>query len=99
LPGTVKQRGIVYYGLSANQQRPLAGTLHAAFFNVWRRFSAQALYVIPPFVVAYMALDWAIERYAPLPKTTVLKRHGMLIIRRNEYLNSKAGRAEFGDQE
>ena len=61
--GTPKQRGIVYYGLSANAQRPLAGTLHAAFFNVARRVGGQILYVLPPMVIAYGAMQWAIERY------------------------------------
>jgi hypothetical protein len=61
--GTEKQRGIIYYGLSSNAQRPLAGTLNAAIFNSARRVGAQVLYFLPPLVVAYVAMDWAIERY------------------------------------
>ena len=60
--GSQKQKGIVTYSLSANRQRPLAGTMNAAIFNTWRRFRAQALYVLPPFAIAYLAMDWAIEK-------------------------------------
>ncbi|KFY76486.1 hypothetical protein V499_03908 [Pseudogymnoascus sp. VKM F-103] len=74
--GTPKQKGIVYYGLSANAQRPLAGALHAAFFNTWRRFSAQVLYVAPPFIVAYLAMDWAIQRNHYLNSKPGRAEHG-----------------------
>jgi len=77
--GGSKQKGIASYALSANRQRPLAGTLHAAIFNSARRFAGQVLYVAPPFVFFYAVTQWAIER--------------------NEYLNSKAGIAEFADSE
>jgi UcrQ family len=60
--GSQTQKGIVHYGLSANRQRPLAGTAHAAIFNTWRRFSAQVLYFAPPLVLGYYAMQWAIER-------------------------------------
>ncbi|KAL9132156.1 MAG: hypothetical protein Q9217_000090 [Psora testacea] len=60
--GSQTQKGITTYAISANRQRPLAGTLNAAFFNTWRRFRGQALYVLPPFVFAYMAMNWAIEK-------------------------------------
>lgn len=61
--GGPKQKGIVTYTLSANRQRPFAGAFRAAIFNTWRRFSAQVLYVAPPFIVAYAAMDWAIKRF------------------------------------
>ncbi|KAK6602544.1 cytochrome b-c1 complex subunit 8 (UcrQ family protein) [Botrytis cinerea] len=73
------QKGVASYALSANRQRPLAGALNAAIFNTWRRFRGQVLYVAPPFIIAYTAMEWAIER--------------------NEYLNSKPGRLEFGGEE
>merc|ERR1712098_698824 len=76
LPDT---EGIASFALSANRQRPLAGTLNAAIFNTWRRFSHQVLYFAPPLIIGYMTMQWAIER--------------------NEYLNSKPGRAEFGEEE
>ncbi|RKF80206.1 Cytochrome b-c1 complex subunit 8 [Golovinomyces cichoracearum] len=60
--GLQKQKGVASYALSANQQRPLAGAFHAAIFNTWRRFSAQVLYIAPPFIIAYTTLQWAIER-------------------------------------
>ncbi|TVY37979.1 Cytochrome b-c1 complex subunit [Lachnellula subtilissima] len=77
--GSQPQKGVISFGLSANRQRPLAGTLNAAIFNVWRRFSHQVLYIAPPMIIAYLAMDWAIER--------------------NEYLNSKPGRLEYGEEE
>ncbi|KAF5875284.1 putative ubiquinol-cytochrome c reductase complex subunit protein [Botrytis fragariae] len=77
--GSQPQKGVASYALSANRQRPLAGALNAAIFNTWRRFRGQVLYVAPPFIIAYTAMEWAIER--------------------NEYLNSKPGRLEFGGEE
>ncbi|KAI0390852.1 cytochrome b-c1 complex subunit 8 [Xylariaceae sp. FL0594] len=77
--GGATQKGIITYSVSPNRQNPVAGAFHDAIFNTWRRFSAQVLYVAPPFIFAYYAMSWATER--------------------NHYLNSKAGRAEFGDSE
>lgn len=81
--------------MSANRQRPLAGTLNAAIFNSARRFSAQVLYVVPPFLVAYSLVHWAIERYNYPAHVVCAPR---LTLSRNEYLNSKQGRAEFGEE-
>ncbi|KAJ5247588.1 Cytochrome b-c1 complex subunit 8 [Penicillium chermesinum] len=53
---------IATYSLSSNRQRPLAGAGHAAIFNTFRRFRHQVLYVAPPFIIAYAAMNWAIER-------------------------------------
>ncbi|KAJ5975679.1 hypothetical protein N7481_009386 [Penicillium waksmanii] len=53
---------IATYALSSNRQRPFAGAFHAAIFNTFRRFRGQVLYVVPPFVIAYAALNWAVER-------------------------------------
>ncbi|KAH8145885.1 uncharacterized protein LAJ45_10027 [Morchella importuna] len=60
--GSPPQKGVTTYTLSANRQRPLKGAAHAAVFNSWRRFRSQALYVAPPFVVAYLLMDWAEKR-------------------------------------
>ncbi|PGH13974.1 hypothetical protein AJ80_06114 [Polytolypa hystricis UAMH7299] len=60
--GPTPQKGVVTYALAANRQRPLAGAMHNAVFNTWRRFRAQALYVIPPFIIAYGIMNWATER-------------------------------------
>ncbi|KAL8294877.1 hypothetical protein RB597_008313 [Gaeumannomyces tritici] len=60
--GGLKQKGIITYGISPNRQRPLAGAANAAVFNTWRRFRGQVLYVVPPFVAAYYAMQWAIHR-------------------------------------
>ncbi|KAH6697013.1 cytochrome b-c1 complex subunit 8, partial [Plectosphaerella plurivora] len=77
--GGQKQRGIITYGLSANRQNPFAHAAHDAVFNTFRRFRSQVLYIVPPMVIGYYAMDWAIHR--------------------NEYLNSKAGLAEFAEEE
>ncbi|KAK4237779.1 cytochrome b-c1 complex subunit 8 [Achaetomium macrosporum] len=77
--GSLKQKGIVSYGIAPNRQNPLAGAFHDAIFNTWRRFRNQVIYFAPPMIAGYYVLNWAIER--------------------NEYLNSKAGRAEFGGEE
>ncbi|KAI9717685.1 MAG: hypothetical protein M1812_004630 [Candelaria pacifica] len=60
--GSPPQKGVTTYSLSANRQRPLAGAMNAAIFNVWRRFRAQVLYVAPPLLLAYAALNWASEQ-------------------------------------
>ncbi|KAF2112944.1 cytochrome b-c1 complex subunit 8 [Lophiotrema nucula] len=77
--GSPPQKGVTTYVMSANRQNPLAGTLNAAIFNTFRRTRNQMLYVAPPFLIAYFAMNWAIER--------------------NEYLNSKPGRAEYAEEQ
>ena len=99
--GSPPQKGIVSYTLSANRQRPLAGAMHAAVFNSWRRFKGQVLYVAPPFIVAYLAMDWAIKEYAPTSPNLLLyciaKRADGTF--RNHFLNSKEGRRLHGEEE
>ncbi|KAF7186159.1 Cytochrome b-c1 complex subunit 8 [Pseudocercospora fuligena] len=73
-PRSLRQKGIVTYGVSANRLRPLAGSFQAAVFNTFRRSRNQVLYWGVPAIIAYSAMEWAKER--------------------NEYLNSKPGRAE-----
>ena len=73
--GSQPQKGIVHYGLSANRQRPLAGTLNAAIFNTWRRFSHQVLYFAPPLVIAYYSMQWAIERLVFLTANLPISHH------------------------
>ncbi|KAF8441989.1 UcrQ family-domain-containing protein [Terfezia claveryi] len=77
--GSLPQKGITTYALSPNRQKPLAGTAHAAVFNSFRRFRQSVLYVVPPFIVGYMLMDWATKR--------------------NEFLNSKEGRALYSETE
>ncbi|KAK5944271.1 ubiquinol--cytochrome-c reductase subunit 8 [Knufia obscura] len=60
--GSMKQKGLTSYALSPNRQRPLAGTLNAAIFNVARRTRHQILYWLPPLLIAYTMMQWAIER-------------------------------------
>ncbi|KAF2202784.1 hypothetical protein GQ43DRAFT_412974 [Delitschia confertaspora ATCC 74209] len=77
--GSQPQKGITTYALSSNQQRPLAGILHSAVFNTYRRTKNQIFYWAPAMIIGYAAMEWAIHR--------------------NEYLNSKPGRAEFAESE
>ncbi|KAF1815225.1 cytochrome b-c1 complex subunit 8 [Eremomyces bilateralis CBS 781.70] len=77
--GSMSQKGVTTYTVAPNRMRPLAGTLHAAFFNTFRRSRNQILYVLPPFIVGYYAMDWATKK--------------------NEWLNSKEGRAATGEEE
>ncbi|KIX05521.1 uncharacterized protein Z518_06393 [Rhinocladiella mackenziei CBS 650.93] len=60
--GTPKQKGIVTYSLSPNRQDPLAGAFKAAIFNTYRRSASQIGYWLPPFVIAYLIMQWATER-------------------------------------
>ncbi|KAL3424260.1 ubiquinol-cytochrome c reductase complex ubiquinone-binding protein [Phlyctema vagabunda] len=63
-----KQKGIAEYRLSSNRQRPLAGAMHNAVFNTARRCRGQFLYVVPPFLVAYLTMTWAEEKYGTLTR-------------------------------
>lgn len=96
LAGSQPQKGILTYSLSPNRQNPFAHAAHAAIFNTWRRFSAQVLYFAPPLVIAYVTMNWAVERFVKLLTENEFRTD--IIIRRNEYLNSKAGRLEFGEE-
>lgn len=94
-------KGVITYTLSPNRQRPLAGAAYNAVFNTWRRFRGQVLYVAPPFIFAYAAMNWAVERYADKMRRSCsffTDLDWFLALSRNEYLNSKPGRlAEGGD--
>lgn len=84
--------------MSSNRQRPMAGAAHAAIFNTFRRFRHQVLYVAPPFLIAYSAMNWAVERYVVTCGILVWLVGGDANGARNEYLNSKPGRLlEGGD--
>ncbi|OAK93835.1 UcrQ-domain-containing protein [Phaeosphaeriaceae sp. SRC1lsM3a] len=72
-------KGVVTYAMSPNRQRPMATFIGKGFWNVVRRSRNQILYTVPPFLVAYATMQWAIEK--------------------NEFYNSKAGRALYGDEE
>ena len=60
--GSQTQKGISSYSLSPNRQAPLAGAAHAAVFNTFRRTRNQILFWLPPLLVAYAAMEWAIEK-------------------------------------
>lgn len=50
------------YAISPNRQRALAGVLHAAIFNTWRRTKGQFLYWAVPMYLGYSAMKWATNR-------------------------------------
>ena len=59
------QQGVVTYKLAPNRIRASAIFYNkGAVSNTFRRTRNQFLYVIPPFVVAYLLMDWANETYA-----------------------------------
>lgn len=60
--GSQKQKGVLSYSVSPNRQRPLAGTLNAAIFNTFRRTRHQILYWLPPLLIGYATMQWAIEK-------------------------------------
>jgi ubiquinol-cytochrome c reductase subunit 8 len=55
-------KGVVTYVLSPNRQRPMATFISKGFWNVCRRSKNQVLYFIPPLVLGYATMQWAIER-------------------------------------
>lgn len=66
--------------MSANRQRPFVGFFTTRTWNTVRRARNQVLYVVPPFVVAYSLMEWAIERYVisfPFPAAIFLVPVGL----------------------
>jgi ubiquinol-cytochrome c reductase subunit 8 len=61
--GSQTQKGVTTYAVSANRQKPLAGALHNAIFNTFRRTRHQILYWLTPMVIAYGTMQWAMEKY------------------------------------
>ncbi|KAI1613240.1 ubiquinol-cytochrome c reductase subunit 8 [Exophiala viscosa] len=60
--GSPKQKGIITYSVSPNRLNPMAGAYKAAVFNTYRRTYNQILYWLPPMVLGYYLMDWAIEK-------------------------------------
>ena len=66
-----KQKGLVTYQLSSNAVNPKKHFwTKGAIFNTARRSRNQFLYVVPPFLAAYIALKWAEDRYVSLWRDT-----------------------------
>jgi ubiquinol-cytochrome c reductase subunit 8 len=59
----VPGKGVVSYGVSPNRLRPFQSFFTKGIFNSVRRVKNQIFYIVPPFVVAYYSMQWAIERY------------------------------------
>jgi hypothetical protein len=108
--GSPPQKGVTTYGLSPNRQNPLAGAANNAVFNTFRRTKNQILFWLPPMVIGYATMKWAVERYVYLCQVisgrklwlemspVVEIEHVLILGHRNEYLNSKAGIAEFAEE-
>jgi len=62
--GGPRQKGIIAYSLSSNQQRACKGVLTGYIFNGYRRLAAQAPYFVIPLGTAYGVYVWAKERDA-----------------------------------
>ncbi|KTW32522.1 ubiquinol--cytochrome-c reductase subunit 8 [Pneumocystis jirovecii RU7] len=56
------QKGIITYSLSPRSQHPLAGMLHSAVFNTYRRCCQQILYFGVPLMAGYSIYVWAVRR-------------------------------------
>ena len=46
--GSPKQKGITQYAISPYAQKPLAHSFHNAFYNSFRRFKSQILFLVIP---------------------------------------------------
>ncbi|KAJ9603038.1 ubiquinol--cytochrome-c reductase subunit 8 [Cladophialophora chaetospira] len=60
--GSQTQKNIITYAVSPNRLNPTSHILSLAVFNTFRRTRNQILYWVPPLLIAYLAMDWAIER-------------------------------------
>jgi ubiquinol-cytochrome c reductase subunit 8 len=61
--GSPTQKNVITYSMSANRLNPMSGIIHSAIFNTFRRTRNQFLYWVPPLLIAYLTMDWAVERY------------------------------------
>ncbi|KAL0576494.1 Cytochrome b-c1 complex subunit 8, mitochondrial [Marasmius crinis-equi] len=60
----MKQRGIVQYALAPNQAKVAPKMIRTYVFNFYRRVSAEAIYFVIPFAIAYGTYTWGNARYA-----------------------------------
>ncbi|KAL7754061.1 hypothetical protein RI367_000040 [Sorochytrium milnesiophthora] len=58
------QRNIIAYAVSPFRQRAFAGAMKKGLFNVWRRTSQQAPYIIPPVLLGYAMYKYSSDKYA-----------------------------------
>ena len=58
------QKGIVSYQLSPNHQRVFANAFRKGIFNVFRRTTAQAPYILPGILLFYFTIKLGNERHA-----------------------------------
>jgi hypothetical protein len=60
----------------------MATFIGKGFWNVMRRSRNQVLYFIPPMVIAYGTMQWAIERYVGCYEDGVSGGWGMMGLRK-----------------
>ncbi|XP_063784233.1 cytochrome b-c1 complex subunit 8 [Pseudophryne corroboree] len=63
-----KVRHIITFTLSPFEQRSFANAISKGIPNVWRRFSSNALTVLPPFFLAYLVYNWGTREHLRLKK-------------------------------
>ncbi|XP_033212749.1 cytochrome b-c1 complex subunit 8 [Belonocnema kinseyi] len=56
-------RGIVFFRLSAHEQRAFAGMINPGISNTIRRIRENILRVPPPFIISYLVYDWGEKKY------------------------------------
>lgn len=51
-------RNIVYYKVSSYEQRAFAHFWKDSFKNVFNEIRTNAPFIVPPFAIAYLAVEW-----------------------------------------
>lgn len=98
-----KISGIASYTISPNRTKPMAGAYRNVIFNTFRRSRQQVFYVVPPFVAAYLIMEWANEKYVILllaANRRCFEFFGIILVTgasRNRFLNMKFGRTADSD--
>ncbi|CED82816.1 Ubiquinol cytochrome c reductase, subunit QCR8 [Phaffia rhodozyma] len=61
--GGERQKGIITYSISQNEQAAMRGAFEGYIFHGFKRIARHAPYFVPPFVVGYAAFQWAENKY------------------------------------
>ncbi|KAB0800088.1 hypothetical protein PPYR_07968 [Photinus pyralis] len=61
-----KLRGIITYRLSPFEQRAFAFAISKGVPNMFRRIREEIFYVVPPFLVGYLAYDMLTKKHQQL---------------------------------
>ncbi|XP_041358478.1 cytochrome b-c1 complex subunit 8-like [Gigantopelta aegis] len=63
-------RGIISHSLSPFEQRAFAGVISKGIPNMWRRVREQIFRVVPPFIGAYLIIDWGDKAFEQAKRKT-----------------------------